>query len=198
MLPPKLKRLLNTPVSYFRPIWDLLYFLAARRATNHRFELCFVITPGRSGSEFLSSLFLDEKHVVAQHESRPQFTGAVYRLIELFGLVRTRHLRKKAKETSISKLMDAQAEATTYLESSHRYLLGWSDLALFELPESKVIILERPTIDTYNSALDLNWYHFSNPASMHWLPSKRFLAKHLGLNRRTNNAYFICAYLFWF
>lgn len=198
MLPPKLKRLLNTPVSYLRPLWDVIYFLMARTATNHRFDLCFVITPGRSGSEYLSSLFLNEKHVVARHESRPQFTGAVYRLMELCGLEGTRRWRKRAKEASISKLMGAQTGATTYLESSHRYLLGWSDVTLFDSPCSHVIVLERPARDTYNSALDLNWYHFSNPASTHWLPSKRFLAKQLGLNKWANHAYFICAYLFWF
>lgn len=195
---PKVNRLLNTPVSYLRPLWDLVYFSTLRTATNHRFDLCFVITPGRSGSEYLSSLFLNEKHVVALHESRPQFTGAVYRLMELCGLEGSRRWRKRAKEASISKLMGVQAGATTYLESSHRYLLGWSDLTLFDLPCSKVIVLERPARDTYNSALDLNWYHFSNPASTHWLPSKRFLAKQLGLNRWANHAYFICGYLFWF
>lgn len=198
MLPPKLKRLLNTPISYFRPLWDVAYFSAASNGTTLKADLCFVITPGRSGSEYLSSLFRDEKNVVAQHESRPQFTGAVYRLMELFGSARTRRLRKRAKEASISKLLAAQMGATTYVESSHRYLLGWSDLQLFDLQHSKVIVLERRTRDTYNSALDLNWYHFSNPASTHWLPSKKFLAKSLGLSRWANHAYFICGYLFWF
>ena len=198
MLPPKLKRLLNTPVSYFRPLWDVVYFSAASNGTALKADLCFVITPGRSGSEYLSSLFRDEKNVVAQHESRPQFTGAVYRLMELFGSARTRRLRKRAKEASISKLLAAQTGATTYLESSHRYLLGWSDIRMFDFPHPKVIVLERPTRDIYNSAVDLNWYHFSNPASAHWLPSKRFLVKWLGLNKCANHAYFICAYLFWF
>ena len=198
MLSPKVNRLFNTPVSYFRPLWDVIYFSTLRTATNHRFDLCFVITPGRSGSEYLSSLFLTEKHVVALHESRPQFTGAVYRLMELCGLDGTRRWRKRAKEASISTLMSTQTGATTYLETSHRYLLGWSDLTLFDLPHSKVIVLERPYRDTYTSALSLNWYHFSNPASTHWLPSKRFLAKRLGLNRWANHAYFVCGYLFWF
>ena len=198
MLSPKVNRLFNTPVSYFRPLWDVIYFSTLRTATNHRFDLCFVITPGRSGSEYLSSLFLTEKHVVALHESRPQFTGAAYRLMELSGLEGTRRWRKRAKEASISTLISAQTGATTYLETSHRYLLGWSDLTLFDLPHSKVIVLERPYRDTYTSALSLNWYHFSNPASTHWLPSKRFLAKRLGLNRWANHAYFVCGYLFWF
>ena len=198
MLSPKVNRLLNTPVSYLRPLWDVIYFSTLRRAINHRFDLCFVITPGRSGSEYLSSLFLTEKHVVALHESRPQFTGAVHRLMELCGSEGTRRWRKSAKEASISKLMYAQTGATTYLETSHRYLFGWSDLTLFDLPHSKVIVLERPYRDIYNSALRLNWYHFSNPASTHWLPSKRFLAKRLGLNRWANHAYFVCGYLFWF
>ena len=198
MPPPKVKRLLNTPVSYLRPVWDVIYYLTEKTVKNDKFDLCFVITPGRSGSEYLSSLFLDDKQVVAQHECRPQFTGAVHRLTELFGSVRTQRLRKKAKEASIAKLMNAQTGATTYLESSHRYLLGWSDLTLFDKPCSKVIVLERPYRDTYNSALTLNWYHFSNPASTHWLPSRRFLAKQLHLNKRANHAYFICAYLFWF
>ena len=76
MLPKKLKRLLNTPISYFRPLWDVLYYSVTSVAEKPSADVCFVINPGRSGSEYLSSLFRDDNDMVALHEARPQFTGA--------------------------------------------------------------------------------------------------------------------------
>lgn len=129
----------------------------------------FSVSPGRSGSEYLSALLSSVSGTLAFHEARPKMSGAVLESAMNEGLMRTRSQRL-VKVAEIRRLV-LESGASTYVETNHMFAKTFFDIALEELPPAPVavVILRRPWAKVMRSFLSLGYFTDHNPVWIDWM-----------------------------
>lgn len=125
----------------------------------------FCVSPGRSGSHYLSRVLASGDDICAVHEPEHQFPAYAALRPQLWDLknrpfadsfVARRHL----KFTQISDLM-SRFPASTYAETNPTFSTLWHDVIFDGVAGSElvVIILRRFAARVLKSLLDLGWFH---------------------------------------
>ena len=129
----------------------------------------FSVSPGRSGSEYLSALLSTVSGTLAFHEAKPTMSGSILESAMKEGLVRTRSERL-VKIAEIRHLL-AESGASTYVETNHMFAKTFFDIALEELPPAPltVVILRRPWAKVMRSFLSLGYFTDHNPIWIDWM-----------------------------
>jgi len=134
----------------------------------------FSVNPGRSGSEYLSTLLSSVGETLAFHEAKPKMHGDFLESAMKEGLERTRSQRL-VKIAEIRRLLE-ESGASTYVETNHMFAKTFFDIALEELPPAPVavVILRRPWAKVMWSFLSLGYFTDQNPVWIDWmrLPQK--------------------------
>lgn len=140
-----------------------------RLPLNKRPAYVFSVNPGRSGSEYLSTLFASVEGTLAFHEAKPTMSGPVLEAAMRHGLDRTRRDRL-VKVAEIRRLLEASG-ASTYVETNHMFAKTFFDVALEELPPAAVaiVILRRPWAKVMRSFLSLGYFTHRRPVWIDWM-----------------------------
>ena len=129
----------------------------------------FSVNPGRSGSEYLSTLFASVGGTLAFHEAEPTMSGPILESAMKEGLQRTRPARL-VKIAEVRRLL-AESGASTYVETNHMFAKTFFDVALEELPAPAVavVILRRPWANVMRSFLSLGYFTDRRPVWIDWM-----------------------------
>lgn len=134
----------------------------------NRKQYVFCVSPGRSGTHYLSQVFGLVPEVCSVHE--PEHVFPEYSELQPHNWnLKNRLLsdsffdRRKLKLRQINDLMSATG-AEVYVETNPMFCTLWHDVILNENSnhDIKVIILRRNSIDVLKSILDLGWYSERN------------------------------------
>jgi len=138
-------------------------------------KFIFCVSPGRSGTHYLSQIFGLVRGVCSVHEPEHQFPK--YSELKPHKWNLKQNLlsdsftdRKQLKFWQIDDLMTT-SHADTYVETNPMFCTLWHDVILSEASnyDIKVIILRRNSVDVLKSILDLGWYSERN--GDHWMVS---------------------------
>lgn len=136
---------------------------------DRRPSYVFSVNPGRSGSEYLSTLFASVEGTLAFHEAKPTMSGPVLESAMRHGLDRTRPARL-VKVAEIRRLLEERG-ASTYVETNHMFAKTFFDVVLEELPRAAVavVILRRPWAKVMRSFLSLGYFTDRRPVWIDWM-----------------------------
>jgi hypothetical protein len=104
-------------------------------------DYIFCITTGRSGSDYLSTLFGHVEDCAAFHEPDPQANGRAMRRFSLGD----REPMQKVVEQKLAAIRELKGNRSVYVETNHCFIKGFGWLFAERLPPDRmgVIILKR-------------------------------------------------------
>jgi len=152
----------------------LLNTLRLREAAIRRREgararpLVFVISPGRSGSQFLASLLDATADGSAVHEPRPRMNGAFLRGLSEQRLAAS-YARRRIKLVGLLTALEALSEGHTYVETSHMFVKTFYDVVLDYFPNVKVVHLRRAVPAVVRSFAELGYFSDRSTHWRHWM-----------------------------
>ena len=125
----------------------------------------FCVSPGRSGSHYLSHVLAGVGDICAVHEPEHQFPAYSALRPHLWDLKNRLFLdsfteRRHLKLAQISDLM-SRSPSVTYAETNPLFSTLWHDVIFdgFSGQDVIVIILRRSAVKVLKSLLDLGWFH---------------------------------------
>lgn len=124
----------------------------------------FVVSPGRSGTNYLYNIFRCVDDVCAVHEPEHEYARFSPLRPQLWNLkdtpiARSRDQRRKLKLSQISDLL-SETSASVYAETNPMFSTLWHDVILDEFTgkDVVVIVLRRNPVEVLKSLLDLGWF----------------------------------------
>lgn len=142
---------------------------AIRRLEGARSRpLVFVISPGRSGSQFLAHLLDATADASATHEPRPRMNGAFLRGLGEERLAAT-YPRRRVKLVQLLAALGSLPAGHTYVETSHMFVKTFYDVVLDYFPNVKVVHLRRSVPQVLRSFAELGYFGEQSTHWRHWM-----------------------------
>lgn len=150
----------NLPFSWlpFKAEAALADWYVKNNSTYLNTPVVFVLSPGRSGTAYLASLFEGSTDVAAFHEPRPRMTSSA----------RSRQGGSLAKTASTIWRI-RQSSKPVYLESSHMFGRWFADEIIANFPNLKVVQLVREPAAIIRSCVELGYFSERNPWWKLWM-----------------------------
>ena len=136
----------------------------------------FCINSGRSGSQYLATLFGTDPQVAAFHEAPPEMTGDFLRLIEREPYEAT-YAARRFKAAAVRELLARQPGQSVYAETNHMFIKTFFDVAMAELGSAAsgervgVILLRRELAAVVKSFAELGMFTARNTVWPAWMSS---------------------------
>jgi len=121
------------------------------KMTQHPVSFIFCISTGRSGTDYLKTLFDHSENCHSFHEKDPICNGRA-----MYNYLRGRqNAMRKLTEQKTNKIQEITHDGSTYVETNHCFLKGFGWIIPQYIPEDKigVVILTRDKTKTANSLL---------------------------------------------
>lgn len=139
-----------------------------RRAGARRRSFVFVISPGRSGSQFVARLLDATADAAAVHEPRPRMNGAFLRGLSEERLAAT-YARRRVKLVQLLTAVAALPQGHTYVETSHMFVKTFYDVVLDYFLEVKLVHLRRSVPRVMRSFAELGYFSDGSTHWRHWM-----------------------------
>ena len=130
----------------------------------------FCINPGRSGSQYLATLFGTDARVAAFHEAPPEMNGDLLRLAERTPYADTYDARR-GKADAVRALLARQPDRSVYAETNHMFIKTFFDVAMREFAGARVgvVILRRAIAAVVKSFAELGIFTARNAVWPAWM-----------------------------
>ena len=134
-------------------------------------RLFFAISPGRSGSSYLSHLLNTSKDVVSFHEADPKMTAGFLSMVSDDPFHRSFEARK-VKANFIKAFAEQLPRGKIYCETNHMFIKTFFDVVISEFLENvEVIILRRDIAKVLKSFVELGYFSQLNENWPQWMSS---------------------------
>ena len=130
----------------------------------------FCINPGRSGSQYLATLFGTDPRVAAFHEAPPEMNGELLRLAERAPYADT-YAARGFKADAVRALLARQPDRSVYAETNHMFIKTFFDVAMREFAGERVgvVLLRRELAAVVKSFAELGIFTPRNTVWPAWM-----------------------------
>ena len=133
-----------------------------------KFNLVFVASTGREGSNFISNIFSNIPNIYSCHEQRPFFNGQKTISKSLDGSFSNDYLLKVKLSDIFRSLHKSRTE--TYIESNHMFLKTFGKGIINNYNFNfDLISLRRPIVKTLRSFHELGWFDSRFTRAQNWI-----------------------------
>ena len=146
-------------MKWSKPAWD-----------SSEFNYVFCINAGRSGSNYLAELLDSASNATAYHEPEPKMIKQ-----HLTSVTKSQYSasykKRKVKIRGIQGLCHNLPKGHSYIETNHMFIKTFYDVVMNELPNVRVIRLQRELSLVLKSFVELNYFTQNNKFWPYWMIS---------------------------